>query len=147
MYYSITFINSSNQQRNTWDDWHLIPSTPPMIEAPEPYANYAEVPGRIEGPIDLSETLTGGPSYQNSEGSWEFYLEEGFYSRPELYQQLKSFLHGKQMKIILEEDSSHYYYGRITVSMPQTGKTNPVFTISYNVRPVRYKLDGTRDGV
>ena len=147
MYYSITFIDSSGKRRNTWDDWHLIPSAPPMIEPPEPYTNYAEVPGRTDGPIDLSEVLTGGPSFQNSEGSWEFVLMDGFYSRADLYHVLKAFLHGKQAKIILEEDSSHYYYGRITVGIPKTGKSNSVFTIGYNVRPVRYKLNGTRDGV
>jgi hypothetical protein len=147
MYFSITFVNTSGQRRNTWDDWHLIPSAPPMIEAPEPYTNYVEIPGRIEGPIDLSETLTGGPSFQNSEGSWQFYLAEGFYSRMEMYHQLKSFLHGKRMKIIFEEDSSHYYYGRLTVSMPETGDSGTSFEIGYNVRPVRYKLNGTKDGI
>lgn len=147
MYYSITFKNSSNVSKNTWDDWHLIPSSPPMIEPPEVYTNYVDIPGRTAGAIDLSEVLTGGPVYQDSEGSWEFIMEEGFYSRAELYEILKKFLHGRNMKIYLEEDPAHYYYGRITVGMPSTSNTNPTFTLDYHVRPVRYKLNGTADGI
>lgn len=148
MYYSVTFINSSNVQRNTWTDWHLIPTSPPMIEPPEPYTNYVDIPGRTEGPIDLSEALTGGPSFNNSEGEWEFVHMEGYQTRPALYSELKSFLHNKQVKIILEEDPAHYYIGRTTVGMPQTGKGNNAFSIAYNVRPVKYLVSNdTIDGI
>lgn len=147
MYYSVTFTSSEGVKRNTWQDWHLVPTSPPMVAPPEPYTNYVEIPGRIEGPIDLSEVLTGGPSYQNSEGSWEFVLVEGYYPRPETYQMLKKFLHGRQMKIELEEDPLHYYIGRLTIEQPSTGRGNSSFTINYVIRPVRYNLDGTKDGV
>lgn len=148
MYYSVTFINSSGVQKNTWSDWHLIPTSPPMIEPPDPYTNYVDIPGRTTGPIDLSEALTGGPSFNNSEGDWEFVQLEGYQTRMELYSELKTFLHNKQMKIVLEEDPTHYYYGRVSVSMPRTGKGNNSFGIAYNVRPVRYLLsNNTIDGM
>lgn len=148
MYYSVTFINSSGTQKNTWADWHLIPVSPPMFDPPEPYTNYVDIPGRTEGPIDLSEALTDGPSFHNSEGSWEFVQLEGYQSRTVLYDQLKAFLHGKQMKIILDEDPTHYRIGRVAVSMPRTGKGNNSFGISYNVRPVRYLVSNdTIDGI
>ena len=147
MYYSITFKNRYDVRKNTWEDWHLIPSSPPMIEPPETYTNYVEIPGRMAGAIDLSTALTGSVSYLDSEGSWEFIMEEGFYSRAELYQILKTFLHGKNMKIYLEEDPTHYYYGRTSVEMPQTGQGPTVFTIGYHVRPVKYKLNGTVAGI
>lgn len=148
MYYSITFTNSSNVKRNTWEDWRLIPTSPPVIEPPEPFTNYVDIPGRSEGPIDMSEVLTNRPTYKNSEGSWDFIMDDDNYPRPVLYQMLKNFLHGRQMVIELEEDPLHYYIGRLTLSAPQIGKSNSGFSIQYSIRPVRYNvIDGTADGI
>ena len=146
MYYSITFTDSSGNMKNTWEDWRLIPTTPPTIETPEPYTNYVEVPGRTEGPIDLSEVLSNGPTFNNSEGSWDFIMDEDCYPRPVLYQVLKDFLHGRKMKIVLEEDPLHYFMGRITIQAPQTGKGNSGITFNYSVAPVRYNFSGTAEG-
>lgn len=145
MYYSITFENQAGEKRNTWSDWKLIPSSPPMIEPPDPYMNYVEVPGRSLGPIDLSEVLGNGPSFNNSEGSWEFLSANEHDNRPDFYLELKKFLHGRFMKIYLEEDPMHYYTGRISVEMPRTGKGQNQYSLKYTISPVRYLLDGTRE--
>lgn len=152
MYFSITFSRSDDKtgieiKRNTWEDWKLIPTSPPMVESPEPYMNYAEIPGRKQGPIDLSEVLSGAPSYGNSEGSWEFVLDERGYSRTETYQLMKNFLHGRKVKIYLEEDPTHYYEGRLSIPKPEPGKSNTGFTINYTISPIKYRLDGTEDGI
>lgn len=152
MYFSITFssVNPTTgyeTKRNTWEDWRLIPTSPPMVESPEPYTNYVDIPGRKQGPIDLSEVLSGGQSYGNSEGSWEFVLDEDGYSRMETYNLLKEFLHGKKLKIYFEEDQAHYYIGRLSVPKPEPGRSNTRFTINYIIQPTKYKLDGTEDGI
>lgn len=146
MYYSVTFKNSAGERKNTWTDWHLIPSSPPMIEPPEVYTNYVEIPGRTAGPIDLTEALTSGPTFKNSEGSWEFVSETDTDNRPALYQEFKQFLHGRSMRIELDEDPQHYYMGRIFVEKPRTGKGHNMYTFKYIIRPVRYFLDGTQEG-
>ena len=146
-HYSITFISSSNVSKNTWQDWYLTPVTPPQVVPPEPYTNYVEIPGRVEGPIDLSEALTGAPSFLNSEGSWQFVSIDNVIPRVQLWPILKTFLHGRQLKIIFEEDPNHYYIGRLSLDEVTTGQAPNVYTINYTIRPVRYNLDGTRDGV
>lgn len=145
MYYSITFTDQSEVSKNTWVDWHLIPSSPPMIEPPEPYTNYVDIPGRHEGPLDLSEALSNGPAYGNSEGGWEFVSAIDYENRMELYLELKKFLHGRQMTIRLEEDPLHYYIGRISVEKPRTGKGHNIYSLKYTIQPVRYYLDGTQE--
>lgn len=144
MYYSITFVSSANQ-KNTWDSWRLIPSTPPVIEPPMVSTNFVEIPGGI--PIDVSDWISGKPTYSNSEGSWSFILADDTMNRARLYQEMKAFLHGKSLKIYLEEDPGHYYIGRFSVAAPQTGETGTAFGIDYTISPVRYKLDGTKDGI
>lgn len=147
MYYSVTFTNSGNVSKNTWTDWHLIPSVPPMIEPPEPHMNYADIPGRTLGPIDLTEVLGNGPTFENSEGSWEFVSGIDDDDRPGLYLELKSFLHGRSMKIVLEEDPGHYYIGRISVEKPKTGRGRNMYSMKYTISPVRYRSDGTVDNL
>ena len=147
MYYSITFTNESGEKKNTWADWRLIPSSPPMIEPPEPYTNFVDIPGRAFGPIDLSEVLTGKPSFQMSEGSWDFIADDEAHHRTILFQELKKFFHGRKIRLELEEDPLHYYEGLFAVAAPKTGKGNVVYSISYSVFPVRYNLDGTVEGV
>ena len=71
MYHSITFINSQNKEKNTWDDWYLIPSSRPVFNPPSVKTQYIDIPG-ANGQIDLTESLTGYPVYKNREGSWNF---------------------------------------------------------------------------
>ena len=147
MYYSITFTDSEGVSKNTWSDWHLIPVGPPMIAPPEPYTNYVEIPGRQTGPLDLSEALTGRPTFQNSEGSWTFILADDYWTRMSLYNELKQYLHGRRLKIMLEEDEMHYYEGRINISEPSTGNGQTQFTLDYTVSPVRYEVSGDPEGI
>ena len=134
-YFSITFGD-----KNTWADWHLIPATPPMVNPPNPVTKYVDVPGRRNGPLDMTEWF-GGPTYGSSSGSWEFISEYDGFSHDQLYEQVRRHLHNKSMFIKLEEDSSHYYKGRFSVSLPKTGKGPNTITINYVIEPVRYNLD------
>ena len=138
MYYSITFTNSAGVSKNTWTDWSLIPSTPPQITPPEPYTNYVDIPGRPEGPIDLSEVLTNGLAFNNSEGDWAFISVEENENRIAKIQEMKRFLHGQKLKIYLEEEPGYYHKGRIIVGGFQTGRGPNGYQMKYIVEPMRY---------
>ena len=58
MYHSITFAN----EKNTWDDWRLIPSSPPLVVPPSIKADYVGVAG-VDCGIDLSDYPTSRPTY------------------------------------------------------------------------------------
>ena len=72
MYHSITFGD-----KNTWDDWHLIPSTRPLVNPPSRKKNTVDIPG-ADGSLDLSNVVSGHPVYENRSGSFEFIVENGF---------------------------------------------------------------------
>lgn len=134
-YFSITFGD-----KNTWTDWHLIPATPPMVNPPNPVTKYVNIPGRKKGPIDMTEWF-GEPTYDSSSGSWDFIAENHDLNHAELYEEIRSYLHNRSMFIQLEEDPSHYYKGRFSVSLPKTGKGPNTITINYVIEPVRYDTD------
>lgn len=154
MYHSITFYNGSSS-RNTYDNFYLIGTEPPVITLPKQKTKYLDIPG-ADGSIDLSTTLTGGPIFEDREGSIEFYTRRFVYrevepgvreyrSAIELYQITYKYLHGKRMKMILEDDPEYYYEGRFSVSYsPETSMNRGKVTISYRLRP--YKIKCTVDG-
>ena len=79
MYHSITIGD-----KNTWDDWHLIPATRPLFNPPLVKFNLQDVPGG-DGMINLTKALAGRPTYGNRTGSWTFYVENGFKDWTALY--------------------------------------------------------------
>lgn len=136
-YHSITFGN-----RNTWDDWKLIPSSRPNFASPKVKTNYIEIQGR-SGILDMTETLTGFPLYNNREGSFEFYVQNETTPWYELKSTISEYLHGQKLQAVLDDDPDWYYEGRFSVddwNSHNDGKGSTI-TIQYSVYP--YKLANT----
>ena len=70
MYHSITFGS-----KNTWEDWHLVPTSRPLFLPPKQKKSITDIPGG-DGVLDMSEALTGYPVFNNREGSFEFHSYE-----------------------------------------------------------------------
>lgn len=146
MYFSITF-GKSPDAKNTWEDWRLIPATPPMIEPPEPNLNLVDIPGRRKGPVNMSKYPFGKLTYQRITGTWNFLFEpQGHADRVQRYEQIRRWLHGRTTTIQLEEDPQHYYSGFFSVSAISTGNGPNQISVSYNLEPLRYNvLDDSED--
>lgn len=147
MYYSVTFI-VNGVTRNTWDDWGMIPNTPPMIPAPEPETNYVEIPGRTLGPLDMTGVAFGHVTYKRMTGTWTFLKDPvNGQTRKQLYETLIAFFNGKAGKVILkDEDPAHYYQGRFRVNVPTTSRGPMAFQIAYDLVPARWNVSNdTRD--
>lgn len=135
-----TFSGGRLQGKNTWADWWLIPSERPDIAEPGIKTKFVQIPGR-EDPIDLTDWLTGEPVMTDRSGSWEFIIDN---SRPgwmAVRDTIVDYLHGKQMKCVLEDDPNYYYDGRFTVRCA-SGEKNSAVTISYQVRPTKQRIGG-----
>ena len=137
-------INIGN--KNTWDDWHLVPTSRPLVSPPSVRTNIIDIPGSSEI-IDLTEFLAGRPTYGNRSGSWEFIVINSkqlipnssygeWYNR---YSTIMDYLHGQSFDIILDDDPGYYYTGRLSVNDWNSAKGNSLITINYNVDP--YKRD------
>ena len=131
MYHSITFGD-----KNTWDDWHLIPSTRPLFNPPDVKTHIVDIPG-ANGQIDLTESLTGYPLYENRTGSIEFYVANGYEDWSVLYSKIMNYLHGKRMRATLEDDRYFYYEGRFEVNKWESDKWWSKITIDYDVYPYK----------
>ena len=135
MYHSVTFGSM-----NSFSDWHLVPDSRPVIVMPEPKIVTVEVPGG-NGLLDLSETLTKYPIYNNREGSLKFHVLNNKEPWQVLYHKIANYLHGKKMTMILEDDPDYYYYGRFKVTWTSNNDgTWSDVEIAYTLDPYKYSI-------
>lgn len=139
MYHSITFGT-----KNTWDDWHLIPTTRPVFNPPTVKASTIDLPGG-DGVLDLTEFIAGRPLYNNRTGSFEFIADNDFMRWEELYSEILNYLHGRSLKAVLEDDPGYYYHGRFTVNQWNSDKLYSKITIDYDVFPYKKETGAALD--
>ena len=141
MYHSVTF--TKNQvSKNTWDDWGLIPTTPPVFPEPAPAFNYVDVPGR-NGSLDFTDFLVGGPYYPDRSGSFTFYIQhetKKFSSWAAWKMAIAQFLNGSKMKIVLEDDPDYYCEGRVNLKSWNPGQSFSQLSIDYRVGPFKKRI-------
>ena len=136
MYYSVSFYNGTSK-RNTYDDWHLVPEARPIIASPEVKTKYVEVPG-AHGSLDLTDSLTGGPLYQNREGEIRFYILNGYDTFVNIKTAILQYLQGKKIKMITEDDPGYYYEGRLSASFENGSENNHAsVTLKYTFAPFK----------
>ncbi len=139
MYHSITFGD-----KNTWDDWHLVPSSRPVINPPAQKTKTLDVPG-ADGVIDLSTSLTGYPVFKNRTGSIEFYVMNDYdgYNWIDVYSSVMAYIHGKTMRMTLEDDPDYFYEGRFEVNTWKSDKNWSKITINYDVNPYKWSWESS----
>lgn len=137
MYHSITFGT-----KNTWDDWHLIPTSRPVFNPPSVKTSTIEIPGG-DGALDLTTVLAGRPLFKNRTGSLEFYVENGFRDWTVLFSEIMGYMHGQKMKAVLEDDPAYFYEGRFAVNTWKSNKERSTIVIDYDVNPYKQDILGT----
>jgi len=133
--HSVTFGS-----KNSWTDWHLVPSSRPVFAPPKPKTDYVDIPG-MNGSLDLSEAVSGRPVYNNRQGSFDFYADVQYKDKSswiKLYSEIMAYLHGRKLEAYLDDEPYYRYIGRFEVDSWKSGDGNSI-TINYDVYP--YKME------
>lgn len=127
---------------NTWDDWHIIPEKRPVVSPPEIKTQIIDLPGG-HGFVDLSEIITNDVRYGQRQGSWTF-IAHPDYSDIEpwnwKYEAIAQKIHGRNLKIILEDDPFYFYEGRLKVNQWDPGENWSKVTIDYTLQPFKQEI-------
>lgn len=149
MYHSVTFGSM-----NTWNNWHLIPTSRPVFDPPEVKTQYVDIPGG-NGVLDLTESLNGRVSYGQRKGSMEFavvssykaldgeFVDRTYGEWQDRYMMIMNYLHGKKLKAVLEDDPYWYYEGRFTVNQWKSDEHRSMITIDYDVYPYKREFNAS----
>ena len=100
-----------------------------------------EVEG-ADGALDYTDFF-GEPKYEDVTHKFEFQTivpQSEFLS---LFSTIKNALHGKKMRIILDDDPLFYYNGRLHVSSFTNEKSIGIVSVEAECEPYKYKLEKT----
>lgn len=122
---------------HTWRDWglNLVSIYIPM---PKPKSQLIDIPGG-DGSIDLTE-INGRPVYDNRDGMELVFdlMDEDYKVWFLKYSEFAKEIHGKKVKMVLDDEPEHYYMVRLNLDGQ---KTNPVYgeiTLSGTAEPFKY---------
>ena len=131
--------------KNTWESWGLVPESRPTLPHPSQKTKTEDCES-INGIIDLSWSNTPYPLFSNREGSFTFIynpIVQMGYDKYKPWNILYSeFLHGRKLRMVLEDDPEYYYEGRFWVESWDSGNdgSGSTITIGYSVDPYKMSI-------
>ena len=131
------FLGATINTEHTLRDWKAAITNADIISVPEANTVILEVPGR-NGNLDLSEALTGDVTYRNREIKLELASSVNLQTWYEKCLHIFNTYHGKTVTVTFDDDSTHYYTGRASVSDPQRVRNGGAFIFTVNAEPFRY---------
>lgn len=140
-FYSVHAITIG--EKNTYEDWKLVPTSRPLFNPPTPKTKYIEIPG-ADGTIDFTEVLSG-VKYNDRSGSWEFRVLNGYAEWYQRYSEIMNYLQGKKFRVILDDEPDYYYNARLSVNSWQSTKDWSTIVIDYIAEPYKYPINTTGD--
>ena len=116
-----------------------ITMTKKVINLPDAKVNVIDVPGR-DGSLDLTAAI-GRTRYKNRTLVFNFvYADAKSMAAERMLQKLGSYIQGKKMNIVEDDDPTHYYIGRCSISSISTEPYVTKFHITCDCEPYRYDI-------
>lgn len=109
------------------------------VQPPVPKTIYQDIPG-ADGSLDLSTAIAGRMIYERRVITLNFGCGYPMDKWPEVFSEILRNFHGREGKLIFDDDPMYYYAGRMTVSEYSRARTLGTFTISVNADPYKYEL-------
>lgn len=124
--------------KHTYDDWRLI-LTSIDISFPDIKEEKINIPGS-DGEIDFTESLTNDVKYKNRKITFDFIMAQERSKWTSLKSTIANYLHGKNFKIILDNDLNFFYKGRAKVNQFKSDKSIGKIVIEADVDPYKYDI-------
>ncbi len=125
---------------HSYDNLRLILASK-EIGSPSVKTRKIEVEG-ADSDLDLTDFF-GEPKYENVTHKFTFSTMEPQSKFLEQFSQIKNALHGKKMRVILDDDPHFYYVGRLHVSSFTTEKGIGTVSVEADCEPYKYKIAKT----
>lgn len=125
---------------HSFDDLHLILSEK-EIGAPQVKTQMLDIPGG-DGALDLTDFF-GEPKYDNVQHKFTFTTIRPRSEFLSQYSAIKNAIHGKKVRIVLDDDPAFFYMGRCDVSSFKNEKNIGTITVTCDCEPYKYKTEET----
>jgi phage-related protein len=111
------------------------------IGAPAVKDEKTDIPGG-DGSLDQTEFF-GEPKFENRTHRFDFSTMAPAEEFPTVYSNVLNRLHGRKMRIILDDDPLYFYLGRLHVSPFTSEKGVGMINVEADCEPYKYKKDHT----
>ncbi len=111
------------------------------LGAPAVKDEKTDIPG-ADGDLDQTEFF-GEPKYENRTHRFDFSTMAPAEDFPAVYSNVLNRLHGRKMRIILDDDPLYFYLGRLHVSNFTSDKGVGMINVECDCEPYKYKKDFT----
>lgn len=125
---------------HSYRDLRLILESKEM-GAPEVKVNKIDIPG-ADSALDLTDFF-GEPKYDDVKHKFQFTSIEPQDTFLTQFSEIKNAIHGKKVRIILDDDPSFFYIGRCFVSAFTNDKGIGTVSVECECEPYKYKLAKT----
>ena len=125
---------------HSYRDFHLI-LKPKEMAAPAVKVRKIDIEG-ADSSLDYTDFF-GEAKYEDVTHKFDFSTTVPQSEFLSLYSQIKNALHGKKMRIILDDDPLFYYLGRVSVSPFTTDRNIGLVSIECDCEPYKYKVEKT----
>lgn len=125
---------------HSYKDLKLI-LTSKEIGSPAVKTNKVDIPG-ADSALDLTDYF-GEPKYEDVTHKFEFTTIEPQSDFLTQYSTIKNAIHGKKVRIILDDDPTFFYLGRCYVSSFTDEKGIGTISVECECEPYKYKLNKT----
>lgn len=126
---------------HSWRDLHLILQPGKEIASPAVKVKKIDVEG-ADSALDYTDYF-GEPKYEDLKHKFDFETIVPQSQFLALFSTVKNALHGKKMRIVLDDDPLFYYMGRLHVSNLTVEKAVGKLSIEAECEPYKYKLEKT----
>ena len=126
---------------HSYDDLRLI-LIEKEIGAPEPKLQSVEIPC-ADGILDFTDAF-GGVRYSNRALSFTFRCIEPYEDFYRIFSDVQKRIHGKRLRVIIDEDPGFYYLGRVSVDSWRADKRIGEISVDVDAEPYKYAVSMTR---
>lgn len=131
--------------KHTYHNYLLMLSAYPVIAPPKPKEHWVDIPG-MHGALDLSLVQTGAMQYEMRKITMLFTYIGPRESWPDVYSEILNDIHGKNLRIIFDNDPGYYYEGIVKVEKYEPKQAHFGLSVTCTVQPFKYALDGSNGG-
>lgn len=125
---------------HSYDDLRLILESK-ELGAPDVKVNKIDIPG-ADSALDLTDFF-GEPKYDDVKHKFTFSSIEPQDTFLSQFSTIKNAIHGKKVRIILDDDPSFFYMGRCFVSSFTNAKGIGTVSVECECEPYKYRLEKT----
>lgn len=125
---------------HSYDDLRLILSKKEM-GSPRVKENLIDIPG-ADGVIDQTDFF-GEPKFDNVVHKFEFSSMIPHSEFPTQHSRIKNAIHGRMLRIILDDDPAFFWWGRCKVSPFTSAKNIGSVSVECTCEPYKYKINKT----